>query len=68
MGAAPCQGQASNKPRLVRDGTTAAVGNPADCVVLDCPDRDSAVAELSPPIYGFKRGHMTFSRESARPL
>ncbi len=45
-----------------------AVGNPADCVVLDCPDRESAVAELAPPLYGFKRGHMTFNRAPARLL
>ena len=32
-------------------------------MVLDCPDRESAVAELSPPIYGFKPDYMTFSRE-----
>ena len=45
-----------------------AVGNPADCVVLDCPDRESAVAELAPPVYGFKRGHMTFNRTPAQLL
>ena len=44
------------------------VGNAADCVVLDCVDRESAVAELSPPIYGFKGGHLTFKREPAHLL
>jgi cytosine deaminase len=47
------------------------VGKAADCVVLDCVDRASAVAELPPPLYGFKRGRMTFKREPAellRPL
>ena len=44
------------------------IGKPADCVVLDCRDRESAVAELSPPLYGFKRGRMTFERTPARLL
>jgi cytosine deaminase len=44
------------------------VGKAADCVVLDCADRASAVAELPPPLYGFKRGRMTFKREPAQLL
>ncbi len=44
------------------------VGKSADLVVLDCTDRESAVAELSPPLYGFKGGHMTFKREPAQLL
>src|SRR5262245_40764839 len=32
------------------------VGKSADLVVLDCQDRESAVAEVVTPLYGFKRG------------
>jgi cytosine deaminase len=42
-----------------------AVGRPADLVVLDCADAESAVAELATPLHGFKRGRMTFSRAPA---
>ena len=42
-----------------------AVGNWADLVVLDCADPVSAVAELAVPLYGFKRGRRTFTREPA---
>jgi len=42
-----------------------AVGRSADLVVLDCADPESAVAELIPPIYGFKRGRQTFTRKPA---
>jgi cytosine/creatinine deaminase len=41
------------------------VGNPADIVVLDCLDRVSAVAELAPPLFGMKRGRMSFTRPVA---
>jgi cytosine/creatinine deaminase len=43
-----------------------AVGNPADLVVLNCPTGVAAVQELAVPVYGFKRGRRTFSREPAR--
>ena len=33
-----------------------AVGNPADFIVLDNADKAKAVAELSQPLTGFKRG------------
>jgi cytosine/creatinine deaminase len=42
-----------------------AVGKSADLVVLDCAEPESAVAELVPPIYGFKRGRQTFTRRPA---
>ena len=42
------------------------VGKSADLVVIDNTDRQSAVAELSPPLMGIKRGHVTFRREPAR--
>jgi cytosine deaminase len=38
-----------------------AVGNPADLIVLDCQDATSAVAELSQPLLGIKRGRRSFS-------
>ncbi len=41
------------------------VGKTADLVVIDNTDRQSAVAELSPPLMGIKRGHVTFRREPA---
>jgi cytosine deaminase len=41
-------------------------GRQADLVVLDCRTPEQAVAELSPPLYGFKRGRMTFSREPVK--
>lgn len=43
-----------------------AAGNAADLVVLDCATPEAAVAELATPLYGFKRGRMTFSREPAQ--
>ena len=52
--------------RLMRlDGYGLAVGKSADLVVLDCTDRATAVAELVQPLWGFKRGRRTFSREPA---
>jgi len=40
-------------------------GAAADLVVLDCADRAQAVAELAIPLYVFKRGRMTASRNRA---
>jgi cytosine deaminase len=42
------------------------VGKSADLVVLDCDSPEQAVAELAAPLYGFKRGRMTFSREPVK--
>ena len=39
-----------------------AEGNPADVVVLDATDPAMAVAELSQPLQGFKRGRPVFTR------
>jgi cytosine deaminase len=53
----------SRSARLMRlDGYGLSVGNEADLVVVDAPDRATAVAELATPLWGFKRGRMTFSR------
>src|SRR5262245_56175256 len=40
-----------------------AVGKSADLVVLDCTARESAVAALAVPLYGLKRGRLTFTRK-----
>ena len=49
--------------RLMRiDSYGIAVGKAADLVVLDCRTPEQAVAELSAPLYGFKRGRRTFTR------
>ncbi len=39
-----------------------AVGNPADLIVLDARDPEMAIAEVSLPIIGFKRGRRSFAR------
>ena len=44
------------------------VGKSADLVVIDNKDRQSAVAELSQPLIGLKKGRPTFRREPARLL
>ena len=44
------------------------VGKSADLVVIDNKDRQGAVAELSQPLLGLKRGHVTFRREPAELL
>ena len=44
------------------------VGKSADLVVIDNTNRQSAVAELSQPLMGIKRGHVTFRREPAELL
>lgn len=47
------------------------IGNPADIVILDCHSAVSAVQELAVPLYGFKQGRRTFTRNRAelhRPL
>jgi cytosine deaminase len=48
-----------------RDDYGVEVGKTADLVVLDCQDRESAVAEVVTPLYGFKRGRPTFTRRAA---
>jgi cytosine/creatinine deaminase len=42
-----------------------AVGHPADIVVLDSRDPASAVAELAPPLFGWKHGRRSFTRAAA---
>jgi len=41
------------------------MGKAADLVVLDCPDPETAIVQLATPLYGFKRGRQTFTRERA---
>jgi len=47
---------------LRRDDYGLAPGKTADLVVLDCSTAEEAVSELAIPLYGFKRGRMSFSR------
>src|SRR5215831_4054558 len=42
-----------------------AVDHPADLVVLDSRDPATAVAELAPPLFGWKRGRRSFTRAAA---
>jgi cytosine/creatinine deaminase len=57
----------SRSAALLRlDDYGVAVGKAADLVVLDCADPHTAVAELAQPLFGFKRGRRTFSREVPR--
>jgi cytosine deaminase len=59
----------SRSARLLRlRGYGVTEGSNADLTVLDAPDRAAAVGEIAPPLYGFKRGRMTFAREPARLL
>ncbi|MFP6687906.1 MAG: amidohydrolase family protein [Alphaproteobacteria bacterium] len=44
------------------------MGAPADLVVIDTDQPETAVAELAPPLYGFKRGRMTFKRAPVEVL
>ena len=44
------------------------VGKSADLVVIDNVDQESALAELSTPLMGLKRGHLTFQRDPAQLL
>ena len=41
------------------------VGKSADLVVLDCYDRATAISELVQPLWGFKQGRQTFTRQPA---
>ena len=43
-----------------------APGASADLVVWDATAPEQAIAEIAPPLYGFKRGRMTFSREPVK--
>jgi cytosine deaminase len=40
----------------------------ADLVVLDAPGRAATIAELAPPLMGFKRGRQTFEHKPATLL
>ncbi|HEV8307740.1 MAG TPA: amidohydrolase family protein [Methylomirabilota bacterium] len=55
--------------RLLRlDDYGLAVGKSADLVVLDCASTEAAVAEVATPLFGLKRGRMTFRRERPQLL
>jgi cytosine/creatinine deaminase len=59
-----CLSMVTDRPArlLRRDDYGIAVGKPADLVVLDCQAPALAVAEIAPPLTGFKRGRRTFTR------
>ncbi len=59
-------GQSAKLLRL--DDYGLAPGMAADVVVLDCKTTAQAVAELAPPLRGYKRGRQTFERPAARLL
>lgn len=56
-------GRSAKLMRLTDYGVEA--GKAADLVVLDCTTPEQGVAELSIPLYGFKRGRRTFTRDPA---
>jgi cytosine deaminase len=43
-------------------------GMPADLVVLDCATAAQAIAEIAPPVFGYRRGRKTFERPSPQLL
>jgi cytosine/creatinine deaminase len=43
-----------------------AVGRPADLVCVDARDPADAISTLAQPLWGFKRGRLSFTRERAR--
>ena len=51
---------------LRREHYGIAVGNPADLTVFDCADARAAVAELVAPLFGLKRGRLSFTRPPAQ--
>ncbi|HEV2510848.1 amidohydrolase family protein [Bosea sp. (in: a-proteobacteria)] len=53
--------------RLMRlDDYGIAVGNPADLAILDAGTPGAALAEISEPVMGFKRGRLSFERPPAK--
>ena len=48
------------------EGYGISTGNNADLVVWDATAPEQAIAEIAPPLYGFKHGRMTFSREPVK--
>ncbi len=63
-----CLNMVTHRPaRLMRiDEYGIAINNPADIVVLDSTTSIGAVQELAVPLFGFKRGRRTFTREPAQ--
>ena len=49
-------------------GYGVAAGNSADLVIWDATAPEQAIAEIARPLYGFKRGRMTFSRGPVKLL
>lgn len=68
IGFRQCLDMVTSAPaRLMRaSGYGISVGNPADLVILDCLSDIAAVQELAVPLYGFKAGRRTFTRQPAQ--
>jgi formylmethanofuran dehydrogenase subunit A len=62
-----CFNMVTRRPAKVMrlDDYGLAVGKSADLMVLDLASPEMAVAELTPVLYAFKRGHKTVSRQPA---
>lgn len=62
---ASCLDMVTKRPArlLRREDYGIEVGKSADLVVLDCSSSEQAVSELAVPLYGFKRGRMSFARK-----
>jgi cytosine deaminase len=62
---ASCLDMVTKRPArlLRRDDYGIELGKSADLVVLDCTSAEQAVSELALPLYGFKRGRLSFSRK-----
>lgn len=43
-----------------------AIGRPADLVIFDCRDAQTAIAELAQPLCGLKRGRLSFTRPAGQ--
>ena len=63
MADAPLNSLPDRKPHVVNPGLKGSKS--ADLVVHDCRDAAMAVTELVSPVYRFKRGRQTFTREPA---
>lgn len=63
---ADCLDMVTKRPAqlLRRDDYGIEPGKSADLVVLDCSTPEQAVSELAVPLYGFKRGRMSFARKA----
>ncbi len=66
-GLADCFDLVSSRPaKMMRlDHYGVAIGHPADLVALDAADKATAIAELSQPLFAYKKGRRSFTRPAA---